>query len=72
MQDHGACRRESSKPPHPSWTPRAVTYLLTLLVGGTGGALGVSRVQAGPLHVSLPHFCLVQQLFEAFEGRELP
>lgn len=65
-------RQESSKPPPPSQSPRAVTHLLALLVGGTGGALGVPGVQAGPLHVSLPHLCLVQQLFEAFQGCELP
>lgn len=64
--------REHSKPPHPSRSPRAVTYLLALLIGGAGGALGVPGVQAGPLHVSLPHLCLIQQLFEAFQGRELP
>lgn len=64
--------RERSKPPHPSWSPQAVTYLLALLIGGAGGALGVLGVQAGPLHVSLPHLCLIQQLLEAFQGRELP
>lgn len=63
----GTGRRAASPLP-----PRDVTYLLALLVGGAGGALGVPGVQAGPLHVSLPHLCLVQQLLEAFQGRELP
>lgn len=69
--DHGVGRRAASSP-HPSRSPWAVTHLLALLVGGTGRALGVPGVQARPLHVSLPHLCLVQQLFEAFQGRELP
>lgn len=68
MQD----RQESSKPPHPSRSPQAVTHLLALLVGSTVGTLRVPGVQARPFHVSLPHFCLVQQLFEAFQGCELP
>lgn len=64
--------RRAVSPHTQSWSSWTVTHLLALLVGGTGRTLGVPGVQAGPLHVSLSHLCLVQQLFEAFQGCELP
>lgn len=49
-------------------TARAGTHLPAVVVGSSGRAVRVIRVQTGPPHVGLAHLCLVKQLPEALKG----
>lgn len=47
-------------------------YLSWVLIGRSEGAVGVSGVQTGSIHVAVPDICLFQHVLKAFHGEVCP